>query len=134
MDINNLEQKKKISRAERKELLKNKPEIIPGLKSTMLKFPVFLAVPVVYVIMGMVLKLWHPAWLIFFFIPIYYQLAFAFGSKTKRGFLLNLPVIPVAVSAFLTLGTLFGLWGVAWIIFLFIPVYYWMAAMSKDEF
>lgn len=107
-------------------------EIFPGAREKMLKIPAFIIVPIAYVIIGKVLHIWHPTWLMFFFIPIYYQLCAAVGAKTKRGFLLNLPVVPIIVSAYITLGLFLNLWGDAWLMFLLIPVYYWVAAFVKE--
>lgn len=105
--------------------------IFPGARSKMLKIPVFLIVPIVYVIFGKLTHIWHPTWIIFFFIPIYYDLCGAVGAKTKRGFLLALPIPLVIVAAFLTIGLTIGLWKYTWIMFLFIPIYYWWAGVMN---
>ena len=105
--------------------------IFPGAKSKMLKVPVFLIIPIAYVAFGMLTHIWHPTWIAFLFIPIYYQLCGAVGAKTKRGFLLALPIPLVIVAAFLTIGLTISLWKYIWIMFLFIPLYYWWAGVMN---
>lgn len=107
-------------------------EIFPGAKEKMLKIPAALIIPIAYLLIGKLLHIWHPTWLMFFFIPIYYQLAEAVGTTSKKAFLLNLPIVPIIVSAYITLGLFLHLWGDAWLLFLLIPVYYWVAARVKD--
>ena len=107
------------------------PVCNPSFRKYLLKIPVFLIVPVIYVISGKLTHLWHPLWMMFFFIPVYYQFAIAVGTKTFKGFLLNLPIIPVAVLVFLILGFALRLWSVAWVLFLLIPAYYWFVGFMK---
>lgn len=105
--------------------------IFPEARRKMLRIPVFLLVPIAYVVLGMAFHWWHPTWIMFLFIPMYYQLCAAVGAKTKKGFLLNLPVVFVILAAYLTLGFMLSLWHPLWIMFLFIPVYYWCVAFMK---
>lgn len=46
-----------------------------------LNFPYPIVVVIVYLILGFGLKLWHPAWILFLTIPIYYG---SFGVKNQR--------------------------------------------------
>ncbi len=114
------------------ESINEKEAVFPGAREKLLRIPVFLIIPIAYVVVGRILHLWHPTWLVFFFIPMYYQLCIAVGTKTKKAFLLNLPVVPVIVCAFLTIGLTVGLWSYIWMLFLLIPVYYWYAATYKE--
>ena len=52
-------------------------------------------------------------------------------TKNKKGFSLALPVVELAVILYLLSGFLFGLWHPMWIIFLALPIYYWVIAIKK---
>lgn len=121
----------KLSFKERRAIEKAKPPLYPRLKSFLLKVPMWLFVPIIYMVTGMLGGLWHPMWLIFFFIPFYYQLCYAVSAKNKRSFFRRLPIIPTVIVAFLCLGFFAGLWKYAWLLFLIIPVYYWAANNVK---
>ncbi len=109
----------------------SEPPLFPDLQSGLLKFPMFIVIPVVYIILGMFFKLWHPAWLMFLAIPLYYQLCHAFGAKNQKSFLLRLPIVPGILLVFLCSGFFLGLWKYAWILFLGIPIYYWIVGFMK---
>ena len=66
-----------------------------------------------YLILGFVFHLWHPGWLIFFAIPLFYM-----RSEGKA-----LPICnPVMITLiYLILGFFFHLWHPGWLIFLAIP-------------
>lgn len=118
--------------SERKRKNQNsEPPLFPNIQSDLLKFPMFIVIPVIYIILGMFLKLWHPAWLMFIAIPLYYQLCHAFGAKNQKSFLLRLPIVPGILLVFLCSGFFLGLWKYAWILFLGIPIYYWMVGFMK---
>lgn len=121
----------KLSFKERRAIEKAKPVLYPKLKSVLLKVPVWLFVPILYMVFGMLFKLWHPLWLIFFFIPFYYQICHAVCAKNRRSFFRRLPIIPTVVVAFLCLGFFAGLWKYGWLLFLIIPIYYWAANNVK---
>lgn len=112
---------------------KDADAIFPGARTKLLKIPVFILVPLVYVAIGRLINLWHPTWIMFLFIPIYYRLCIAVGVKTKKSFLLNLPVAEIIVTAYITLGVLFSLWSSAWLMFFLVPIYYWVAAFSGND-
>ena len=123
---------KAVVKGEKREMLKNAPEIFPGARAKMLKIPVFLIIPIIYILIGRLLNIWHPTWLMFLYIPMYYQICIAVGTKTKRGFLLNLPVVFIIATAYITVGIFFNMWDSAWFLFLLIPVYYWVVAFIKE--
>ena len=102
--------------------------LFPKVQKILVKLPVFLVVPIAYVVLGMLTKLWHPLWLMFFLIPIHLWLCLAFKAKTMKAFLLALPIPLLAVLVFLCLGLFARLWKIAWIVFLLIPLYYWFVA------
>ena len=95
---------------------------------SMLKFPFPLVVVIVYLIFGFAGDIWHPSWLVFLLIPIYYHLAGALEIRSKKARLLAMPVPEVILLVYLLLGFLGGLWNPSWVIFLLIPLYYWIAA------
>jgi len=68
----------------------------------------------VYLVLGFGFHLWHPGWLLFLTIPIYYMKP---RSTAERW--LN----PVTITLiFLALGFFFGLWHPAWMLFFLIPI------------
>lgn len=95
----------------------------------MFLFPFPLVIAIVYVLAGVFLDLWHPAWIMFLLIPCYYMFAASLRTKTRKGFFLVQPVPIVIVMLYLLLGFGLRLWGIAWILFLFIPAYYWFVAV-----
>lgn len=95
---------------------------------SMLKFPFPLVVVIAYLIFGFAGDIWHPSWLVFLLLPIYYHLAGALEIRNKKARLLAMPVPEVILLVYLLLGFLGGLWNPSWVIFLLIPLYYWIAA------
>lgn len=95
---------------------------------SMLKFPFPLVVVIVYLIFGFAGDIWHPSWLVFLLLPIYYHLAGALEIRSKKARLLAMPVPEVILLVYLLLGFLGGLWNPSWVIFLLIPLYYWIVA------
>lgn len=94
----------------------------------LLKFPFPLILSLVYLIFGFTLHWWHPGWLIFLLIPIYYHLGAALTIRAKKARLLAMPVPEVVLLCYLPFGFLAGLWSPTWVIFLLIPLYYWIVA------
>ena len=87
-----------------------------------------MVVAIVYVALGLTVG-WHPAWLIFLLIPIYYHFAGACMTKSQKAFMMAQPIPEVIVTVFLALGFTLGKWHPAWVLFLIIPVYYWLVAV-----
>lgn len=94
----------------------------------MFKSPFPLFVVLIFLAFGFVTNLWHPAWLVFLLIPIYYHLAGALCVTNKKARLLAMPVPEVALLVYLCFGILANLWSPTWIMFLVIPLYYWLVA------
>ena len=105
--------------------------IYPKLARKLVKFPFFLVVTVLYVVLCFVTKLWHPLWIMFLALPIYYQFALACKGGNKKVFMLLLPIPEIIVTVFLILGFAFGIWKYAWILFLLLPIYYWIVLIKK---
>ena len=70
--------------------------------------------------MGFVGNWWHPGWLIFLTIPLFYTLPNQHESWMK------FPYPILATLLFLVLGFCWGLWHPGWIVFLTIPLYYFI--------
>ena len=105
--------------------------IYPELARKLVKFPFFLVVTILYVVLCFVTKLWHPLWIMFLALPIYYQFALACKGGNKKVFMLLLPIPEIIVTVFLILGFAFGIWKYAWILFLLLPIYYWIVLINK---
>lgn len=82
-------------------------------------YPIFITI--LYLLLGFVFGLWHPGWLVFLTIPLYYMKP---KNAIERWF--N-PVMIVLI--YLILGFFFNLWHPGWLIFFAIPA----AAILKRE-
>ena len=102
-----------------------------GIK--LLKFPFPLFVVLVFVVLGFALNVWHPTWLLFLLIPIYYHFAGALTVRKKKARLLSMPVPEVILLLYLICGFFFYLCSTAWVLFLAIPLYYWLVACFYKE-
>ncbi|MBE6813549.1 MAG: helix-turn-helix transcriptional regulator [Ruminococcaceae bacterium] len=95
----------------------------------MFVFPFPLVIVAAYLFAGTVLHLWHPAWIMFLLIPCYYMIAASLRAKSRKAFFLIQPVPIVIVMLFLLIGFGLHIWHPTWILFLFIPAYYWFVAV-----
>ncbi len=78
---------------------------------------------IVYLCMGFFCEpaLWHPGWLIFLLIPLYYSLTEAITRKNAYYF--AFPVL--AIGIYLFFGCInFDYWGSCWVVLVTIPLYY----------
>lgn len=86
-------------------------------------YPIFIVV--LYLLLGFIGKLWHPGWLIFFAIPLYYM-----HPKTTLLKLCN----PVMITLiYLVIGFFFNLWHPGWLIFFAIPAAYILDAHDRKQ-
>ena len=99
----------------------------------LLRFPYPIVIVAGFVFLGLLTHLWHPLWMVFLTIPAYYQYAAALRAKTRKGYLLALPVIPVSVILFLIAGFALHLWKFAWIVFVLDLLYYWYVAANVPK-
>ena len=99
--------------------------IYPKTALNLLKFPFAIIVVILYIALSMIFNIWHPLWLIFLTIPVYYRYAIACKANNKKVFNLLLPIPEVIVTIYLCLGFGLGAWGIAALLFLIIPLYYW---------
>lgn len=76
----------------------------------------------VFMLLGFFRDAWGIAWIVFLAIPLTGVITdFAFGDKNKLDLIIG-AVSLVCVIVFLVLGFLENLWGIAWIVFLLIPI------------
>lgn len=96
-------------------------------------FPYPIAVALVYLLLGFTGNWWHPGWLLFLTVPLYYLMGAGIDCARSAGsawgrihaFLLGSGLFPVLIVAlYLTMGVLWGLWHPGWCIFLLIPLLY----------
>lgn len=118
-----------------KKQKENKPKrkaIYGSVGKALFKFPFPLVLVAIYVGMNLFVHLWHPSWIIFLLLPIYYHFAGACCAKSKKGFLFALPVPEVIILLYLSLGFSFSVWGQGALLFIIIPIYYWVVAFYKN--
>lgn len=90
-------------------------------------FPYPVVAALAFLILGFGWGLWHPGWIVFLTIPVYYTVVT--GLTQNRPLYFAVPVICILV--YFILGIFFYLWHPGWIILLVIPLYY--AASSGFE-
>lgn len=93
------------------------------------KLPFALLIAVLYVILGACFNAWHPAWLLFFLIPIWDSLL----SSIIHGNPMRFAYPVAAVLLYLCVGLFWGWWHPGWVIFLTIPLYYPLVRMIFDK-
>lgn len=126
--------KKSVKEDEKPKEEKPKRKAVFGsLGKALFKFPFPLVAAAVYVGLNLFVHLWHPSWLIFLLIPIYYHFAGACCTKSKKGFLFALPVPEIVILLYLCVGFAFSQWGAGAILFIIIPIYYWVVAFYKKS-
>lgn len=119
-----------------KKILKKGKEYLdsalyPELAHKMFKFPYPLILVILYLLVCFGLRAlgWDDPWgkfsLMFLTIPMYYMIAAACRTTTKKGFLFLMPVPIVVITAYLFLGLWFGMWKMPLILLFAIPLYYW---------
>lgn len=92
-----------------------------------LVFPYPILATIVFLLLGFLGDWWHPGWVVFLTIPVYYGIVDTVAKK--KPFLTAIyPILTIIV--FLLLGFLGGWWAWAWIVFLTIPLYY---ALFPDQ-
>ena len=117
--------KEKKEKAPKLHLPKTK---LQKIGTRILKFPFPIFVIALYLILGFLCNAWHPAWLLFFTLPIYYHLGGAFCVRRKKAMLLALPIPEVIGGIYVIFGVLYKLWTPYFLILLLIPLYYWLVA------
>lgn len=94
----------------------------------LLLFPYPVLVTLLYLLMGLFMDLWHPAWLLFMTVPMYYT--------AIDGGHINLNRIPyplLVTTLYLVTGFAFDWWHPGWILFMTIPVYYTLLGKKLQD-
>lgn len=106
--------------------------LYPETAKKMFKFPYPVLVALIYVGICFGLKKagidddpWGKWWLLFMTIPMYYMVAAACRTTSKKAFLFVMPVPIIVVTIFLMLGLFANMWHPGWLVIVAIPVYYW---------
>lgn len=92
-------------------------------------FPFSAIICILYLLIGFMFGAWHPGWLLFLLIPIWYS--FAGAVKKGNATIFAYPVL--ATLVFLCAGFWFDIWHPAWMIFLTIPLYYSLASRLSGQ-
>ena len=79
--------------------------------------------------LGFGLDAWHPGWMVFLTIPIYYTLLDAIFKRAPHHF--AWPVFTALV--YLCLGFFCGGWAWGWLVFLTVPIYYCIFPGEKEK-
>lgn len=103
----------------------------PKAARALLIFPFPIIIVILYVALSMIFQIWHPLWILFLTIPMYYRFAIACKANNRKVFALLLPVPELIVTIFLCLGVATGMWGYSCLLFIVIPLYYWFACFVK---
>lgn len=107
--------------------------IYPNVAKALLIFPFPIILVILYIALSMIFDIWHPLWIVFLTLPMYYRFAIACKANNKKVFMLLMPVPEFIVTVFLLLGIFTGAWGYACILFIIIPLYYWLAMFIKSK-
>ncbi len=102
-----------------------KPEPQPENSSDWPKglYPIFIVV--LYMVLGIAFRRWHPGWLIFLTIPLYYM--------HPHNTLLKLGNPVMILLIYLVMGIFFHLWHPGWLIFFAIPAVYIINGHERRE-
>lgn len=84
-------------------------------------YPVYVPLMVLlYLLLGIVFHWWHPAWILFLTVPVFYM-------GIYRGY----PIL--AACLYLAAGSCFSWWAWAWVVFLTIPIFYGLYHPRKNR-
>ncbi len=94
-------------------------------------FPYTVLVTGVFLLLGFLKGWWHPAWLLFLTIPVYYPIASAIRKRSFSWLDIAVPVVVVGV--YVALGKIYNLWHPLWMILLILPAYYGFSSISSHS-
>ncbi len=106
-----------------------KDEYVHGDDRRSVRFPMSLLLLIAYFVIGCKWNAWHPGWLLFLMIPIWYSLLEAIEKKKPACF--AYPVL--ATLVYLCLGIFRDAWHPGWVVFLTIPLYYSMVSYFRER-
>lgn len=123
----------RVKNVREKKVRERKPALHGALSHKLLVFPFPVLLAGIYVALSWYTSLWHPLWLMLTLIPVYYWFALACRAKTKRGFLMGIPVLPLVALTYVTVSLSRGEWLKPLLLLIIIPLYYWFAAAYGKE-
>jgi len=88
------------------------------------KFPYPIIVTAFYLFLGFFFRWWHPTWLLFMTIPLYYTMPDFSGGRDPAKEMMKFAYPVLVVMVYLLLGFILNWWHPSWLIFLTIPLYY----------
>ena len=109
---------------------KNKPK---GASFNWYVFPYPVLVVFAYLGIGFLFDVWHPTWLLFLTIPIYYEMVAMSRAKSFKAKANIFPYHILCVILYLAVGFDYDWWHPAWMLFLTIPVYYMIVNSIKSK-
>ena len=95
-------------------------------------FPYPILIVIAYLAIGFIGHTWHPTWLIFLTIPIYYEMIAMSRAKSFRKKANIFPYPILCVIFYLSMGFDYGWWHPTWMLFLTIPIYYMFVNSIKS--
>ena len=96
--------------------------------SELLTVVLFIVAIITYLLIGFLLGIWHPTWVIFLAPNTISSLVHAIGAKKANKF--NYPFLVIII--YILLGSWFNLWHPLWVLFITIPLYYSFFKLMKE--
>lgn len=93
------------------------------------KFPMALLITIAYLFIGGMFHLWHPGWLLFLLIPIWYSFVEAVHKKDAHQFAYPVVTVLLFLMSVIFLNNAHP----AWVIFLTIPLYYSLISYIREQ-
>jgi len=87
-------------------------------------FPYPVLAVILYLAIGFWRDIWHPTWLLFLTIPVFYTLI---AMSKAKGFKKKANIFPYPILCailYLSIGIDYNLWHPGWMLFLTVPIYY----------
>ncbi|MDR1263034.1 MAG: helix-turn-helix transcriptional regulator [Oscillospiraceae bacterium] len=94
-----------------------------NVRISRVQFPYPIIVTAAYLAAGFLFNWWHPGWLLFLTIPLYYTMP-DFEHEPLRSALLKFPYPVLITLVYLSMGCFLNWWHPWWLMFLTIPLYY----------
>ncbi len=94
-------------------------------------FPFVAIITAAFLLLGFIGGWWHPAWLLFLTIPVYYPLVRAIRRGGVSPFDVIVPVI--IGGAYVAIGFIWRIWSPTWLMLLAIPVYFIISAIFRKS-
>ena len=101
-------------------------------KSKAALFPFPILALLAFLCMGFIWDLWHPGWLVFLTVPIYYYIVNLIEAR-RVTFWKLLPYPMFCTIIYLCLGIIWDLWHPGWLIFLTIPIWSFFANDNSSD-